>query len=324
MKEPGRILMADRMLAGTNWAYFEDSFIAPDKTDSFRSKVKEDIADCAIFDVTNVAEYTENGDKDFYTWDMLPSSRTPFEKQWFEYSNSKGFSRVGVLCYFRDHWDSLFARRYASSITGLPTPDFGPGFKFSIEFYPFVDYASARSKLSMKGPPGEGVVPFGTLVMLVDERGCIAPDSAKTVLPYRVSETIEEGDASALGAVVNGLILPCHFAIGFLNCKNVIVEQRQAPAALSKSFQKKNGKPLLRYHTLEIEPMRKVLEGEGGISRNGLGKALHICRGHFATYTEDKPLFGRVTGTFWKSSHVRGDLKHGAVVTDYKVMAPNG
>ena len=68
--------------------------------------------------------------------------------------------------------------------------------------------------------------------------------------------------------------------------------------------------------------MKATLQSEGGASKNGLKKALHICRGHFATYTQDAPLFGNFVGTVWKPQHVRGNAQHGAVVKDYRVLAP--
>jgi hypothetical protein len=50
-------------------------------------------------------------------------------------------------------------------------------------------------------------------------------------------------------------------------------------------------------------------------------KALHIARGHFAHYTEDRPLFGKYTGTFWRPAHVRGSADFGTVKSTYKVKA---
>jgi hypothetical protein len=59
---------------------------------------------------------------------------------------------------------------------------------------------------------------------------------------------------------------------------------------------------MLKYHTIEIEPMKKVLRHEGRIETEGLKRALHICRGHFAHYPETEPgLFGKgIQGDFWK------------------------
>ena len=110
--------------------------------------------------------------------------------------------------------------------------------------------------------------------------------------------------------------------VSFMHCKNVVRREVQQDAPLSKKWERKHGRPLVRYHVLDIDPMRKVLRDEGRSEETGLKKALHICRGHFATYTDEAPLFGRVTGTFWKPQHVRGNLKHGAVVKDYNVKAP--
>lgn len=57
---------------------------------------------------------------------------------------------------------------------------------------------------------------------------------------------------------------------------------------------------------------------------DGSKKALHLCRGHFRTYTDDAPLFGRVTGTFWIPAHVKGNKQYGEVVKDYKVIPATG
>lgn len=115
---------------------------------------------------------------------------------------------------------------------------------------------------------------------------------------------------------------PLLLTLSFMNCRNVARRTIEPPPRLSKKWEKAHGRPLVRYEVLDIDPMRKTLESEGGASTNGLKKALHICRGHFATYTDDAPLFGRVVGTFWKPQHVRGSAAAGAVVKDYNVKAP--
>ena len=117
-------------------------------------------------------------------------------------------------------------------------------------------------------------------------------------------------------------IFPVLMAMQFGNCKNVELVAQTPCEKLSRSFQRKHGKPLNRFHTIEIDPMRKLLESEGEVKRNGLKKALHICRGHFAHYTPEKPLFGRISGNFWVPAHVRGAKEHGTVKKDYVVKAP--
>jgi len=118
-------------------------------------------------------------------------------------------------------------------------------------------------------------------------------------------------------------ILPSLLAISFMNCKNVTLDPVDPPAVLNKIRQRGGLKPFLRYHTINIEPMKSVLRTEGGIEANGLKKALHICRGHFATYSDR--MFGRSLAepvTVWRPAHVRGSIKEGVVLSDYRVKAP--
>jgi hypothetical protein len=117
--------------------------------------------------------------------------------------------------------------------------------------------------------------------------------------------------------------MPALLAISFVNCRNTSLEATDPDGPINRERCKAGLKPFLRYHTINLEPMKKVLKTEGNIETEGLKKALHICRGHFATYSEDKPLFGHFTGTVWKPSHVRGSAKQGVVISDYNIKAPS-
>lgn len=109
-------------------------------------------------------------------------------------------------------------------------------------------------------------------------------------------------------------------AMCFAHCKNVhIVDQKPSRQMLRAA--ERTGKPTITFKTLDIDPVKKVLRDEGGVETHGLACAMHICRGHFAHYTEDKPLFGRFTGTFYRPMHTRGSLKAGVVIKDYNVLS---
>jgi hypothetical protein len=54
------------------------------------------------------------------------------------------------------------------------------------------------------------------------------------------------------------------------------------------------------------------------------GTPLHICRGHFKTFTEEARLFGKYTGTYWWPAHVRGSVDEGVVEKDYRVRLDGG
>jgi len=107
-----------------------------------------------------------------------------------------------------------------------------------------------------------------------------------------------------------------------MHCKNVQLKTQIPPAPLSKKYQKKTGRPLVKYKVLEIEPMKKVLRTEGQSETLGLKHALHICRGHFKDYSNGSGLFGKYKGLYWWESTVRGNPANGVVIKDYNVNPP--
>lgn len=122
-----------------------------------------------------------------------------------------------------------------------------------------------------------------------------------------------------------GCLDPYHtalLAISFMHCKNVVLRQQTPPAVQQTAKQKRQRiqphQPVT-YHVLDIEPMKTILKTEGKSEQVGLQRALHICRGHFSTYTEDKKLFGKYAGTFWIPQHVRGSAEVGFATKDYRI-----
>ncbi len=107
--------------------------------------------------------------------------------------------------------------------------------------------------------------------------------------------------------------------ISFMHCKNV--KQVEAKEDPGERFLRQYKVPKFTYRTLCIDPMKEVLRREGQSEAAGLKRALHICRGHFSTYSDEKPLFGKYAGTFWVPDHVRGKKEHGEVVKDYEVKS---
>lgn len=116
-------------------------------------------------------------------------------------------------------------------------------------------------------------------------------------------------------------LYPCFLALSFMHCRNVKVLTERPPEKLSKKYQRRTGRPLLKYRVLQIDHMKQVLEREGGVSTQGLKRALHICRGHFKHYGRDGKglLFGKYTATVWIPMHARGTIEEGVVVKDYEV-----
>lgn len=127
----------------------------------------------------------------------------------------------------------------------------------------------------------------------------------------------EDGINAALAemAVSKALI-----GLSFAHCKNVELVDCTKEHGPDEKFCRRQKVPSVIYKTLKIPGITKRYADGGGHS--GAEMRSHICRGHFATYTADKPLFGRPDGVgkFWHPAHVRGNAKHGAVVKDYEVV----
>lgn len=155
-----------------------------------------------------------------------------------------------------------------------------------------------------------------TYYMEIDESG------KPIILNHSVFEIIKHKEGIQAGyndINIHNLMFSALFTIQFMHCKNIELVERVKPMYKQKPKNKKK-MPIIKYHILNISPIKKVLETEGNIQSDGLSKALHICRGHFKTYN-GKGLFGKYPGTFWVGEHVKGNDKNGIVVKDYNVSA---
>ena len=91
-----------------------------------------------------------------------------------------------------------------------------------------------------------------------------------------------------------------------------------------QEFERKTKHPAAKWKVLTIEPMVRTLRIQGAIERNGISKALHICRGHFKDFSQGNGLFGRNKGLYWWDQHMRGDESAGVVIKDYKINPSDG
>lgn len=145
--------------------------------------------------------------------------------------------------------------------------------------------------------------------------------------PLRVGGT-EGPDYHYLSESMGSLSIALQ-TIGFMNCRNVKCYDVSKTEGPSSKWCRRQKLPELKYHVLQIDPnLGSKPRTEGRKTEgNRSGKALHICRGHFAHFVDDglsQGLFGRRQfGTFWISAHTRGTLKHGRVVSIYEVKAPS-
>lgn len=255
----------------------------------------------AIIDVSNVAAYCNVHGFDPHT---VPSYRPPFDVTWFETSkpyvgdplwNDPVYEQVGALAICRE----------MRPVAGTGTPE---GNWLAVGWYVFV---REGNRVALHPSMAEWMQDM----MQLDEHGQWDGHSESGHAYWH-----DEPQSAAVRALA-----PFLMAIGFLHCKNVeLVEGQQVEGALRKKQEKKLGRPLTTFKELVIDPsmtQKRYTETNGRPRQRGT-RSLHIARGHFATYSEDRPLFGKYSGTFWKPAHVRGSADIGTVAKDYAVKAP--
>ncbi len=339
------ILMADRILSGS--PMIDGSILPPVRYDA--TNLKNVIQKSQVFEMTNTSDYWWATDAD-KKWGAheLTNVRPPFDSIWAEVSNTnlphdenQPPDRSAVHVFTgkpvspRDAKIALEGLAKTEVSWLMPVDDW-PEIHILV-FHIIQSYKITnawRRGLESIGIRNSDLVcqTLGASFMAILPNGkpCTALCSGGLgrvpdwiTRPDQLQAFSEASEKAA--AVKANEVFSVLFGLQFMHCKNVKVQENQPAPKLSKAFNRRHGRPLLSYKTLEIEPMKRVLESEGGIAQNGLKKALHICRGHFATYTPEKGMLGRKLDapvTVWKPAHVRGDSSNGIVQKDYKVKAP--
>ena len=112
--------------------------------------------------------------------------------------------------------------------------------------------------------------------------------------------------------------------LGFLNAKNIVTKCVMPRPRINKKRQKHGQDPIDKYYILEVCKGAPTQKYQGEVPwdyKSPENVAFHICRGHFKTYTEDSPLFGKYAGTFWWQPQARGKVENGTITKDYAVIA---
>lgn len=115
--------------------------------------------------------------------------------------------------------------------------------------------------------------------------------------------------------------LTLSLGLRLLTFKNIALAKNYPPDALNKKRIKNGKEPCYMFYDLKIRPLKYLKKDENyeGESIKNLVK-LHLCMGHPKTYTKEKPLFGKYSGTFWWNEQTRGDIKNGMVVKNYQLL----
>jgi hypothetical protein len=119
-----------------------------------------------------------------------------------------------------------------------------------------------------------------------------------------------------ISAMVGGALMPF---LEYFHCKN-IVECEERPLKRKTRKEKVLKKSAIKFKTLAYSnTLVKRNNGPYSISNDSI-VPLHKCRGHFKTYTEDAPLFGKYSGRFFVQAHARGKKSNGEILKDYEAV----
>ena len=167
------------------------------------------------------------------------------------------------------------------------------------------------------------VGPLGYCCMAIQRDGSVPMIQGTDQPAVLVMPTVQKDDpvekAEALANECVQLLKPLLLTLCFMHCRNVEMVEHQRPEKLQRKFEKRgDARATVKYKTLVIEPMRRVLDQEGGAEANGLSHAMAICRGHFKDYRASG-LFGRHKGIYWWDQQVRGTQEAGEIVKQYDV-----
>lgn len=129
-------------------------------------------------------------------------------------------------------------------------------------------------------------------------------------------------DNAILGQSLAEASRPGLIAVGLMNCRNVEISHPMSPR-LRKTGPRVKRMPRLSFRTIRLPlPASASTASKAEVAQNAM--PFHMVRGHFKTYTEDAPLMGRFTGTYWWGAQARGSKANGIVKKDYAVGAgPN-
>jgi hypothetical protein len=123
----------------------------------------------------------------------------------------------------------------------------------------------------------------------------------------------------ALAQQIRNVSIGALFSISLMHCRNV----RQTPATYQPQPRRKTSRkrPAIDYHIIQLPaPKGSGRSNPGNPGEHGSTR-LHTARGHFKTYTAEKPLLGRHVGTYYWGWQVRGNPENGEIVSSYKVGA---
>lgn len=240
----------------------------------------------------------------------------PYESLWFEWSTDTylhgddlNFSHAGLHLKWHKP-DSPLAMKTKRGMSEKPPWLNDLGWVVEVDVYLFLTPG--------EGYPGRKVKwPISPLLLISKDSDNTWPLFTNNDLS-KVDELKEAHKPENL-EFINNLLLCVMAAVSMMNCQNVsLIPYGSTNKEKSGKKSRRLRTPTLQFNTIKLPglnylPTGKLSPGERDVM------AQHMVRGHFKTYTADKPLMGKAVGTYWWGYQVRGNRKNGIVLKDYEV-----
>lgn len=283
--------------------------------------VTQGLSVCQPIKIDNVSKYYY--ETRCQTWRMaedFPILTPPFTEFWMEYSAPKHILELedpstvdfdnGIYDAPKDAPKVLRDARGAMGRAGV----FCAGREITDPSRAPVTHELLCSSFA-EDPTSNRVVAGGAIHFFeLDQKGAVVKFA-----PLGYGRDVEGGLVTSDYKAATLQSIPAFLAISFMHCKNVKVKEERPNEKVSKYFKRRHGLPMLRFRVLEIEPMKRVLETQGGSATQGISKAMHICRGHFKDYREKGLGKNHAKGLWWWDAHVRGNKDLGEVEKVYNI-----
>lgn len=228
--------------------------------------------------------------------------KLPYDNCWFDYVDNR-HPKLGDMEYRVIKRGVLLTKSKGARDNGffLYVFNYFPRIKWVLS--PIIYFISVTHDLNIKRIAGmAGAVIFRTNTVLA------LPLFPPAAVPIDQWEAQVKENSAELTFV--------NFALMLLNCRNITTENIQPSKLLNRKRRKKIKHPIFSYKTLVIKPTTKKHKS---IPKHLWNNRIHLARGHFKTYTAEKPLFGKLIGRYWWQPHVRGQNKGGVIIKDYMV-----
>jgi hypothetical protein len=316
------------------------------------ARMREDFTAAVLVVVDNVAHfYFESTQEDWHLARHFPNIAPPWPKAFYEYRvprfvnldrklqpNPAADSRIGLLVHSNSIEEVISQRRARQGDRPVSTQErdelielFGP-YASSLVWGAADPEAYEQGGVGwlcyamviLEAPHREPKL-LNTAYFAVSRQGeiVVRPDGE----PELVVSIPDDGDPAHLELRRGGASAYLHvplLATCFLHCNNVRLSDVVPPPKLARAQERKYGVPKVTFKTLDIQPMRRVLDDHGGMARGHTAQqALHIVRGHFKHF-DDHPLFGKHRGMFWWPMSLRGNTDAGITAKSYEVSATEG